>query len=153
TSEKHSGFQGSSLMGMVAVLIRVYCRFLSKVATLGFVLVSGAVFVPSADAGGYLAVKPTGGPYKWDGPVTLHFDLGPLGKLSNAQADAMVTEAVAEWTAAKIPGSTVQFIQGPDLSEDHGDGAGTDPNYDLNTPTTDGITAVIYDQTGLLTEQ
>lgn len=131
--------------------MKEFCVLLKKLAgTVSLLLL--LVQVDHVNGGGYLAVSPNGGPFRWDGPVTLNFDQGPLGKLSKEQADAMVLEAISEWTATHIPGSTVQFINGPDLAEDHGDGEGTDPNYDLNGPT-DGLTAVIYDQYGNLTEQ
>lgn len=103
-------------------------------------------------AGGYLAVDNTGTPFRWQGPVVVNLDVGPLGSLSNSQADQLVFEGLQKWSSPSIPHSTVQFQQGTDLVEDHGDGAGTDPNNDLATPTTDGLTAVIYDQFGLITE-
>src|SRR5690606_9906635 len=73
-----------------------------------------------------------------------------------AEADALAMSAINTWTSATIAGSCVQFVRGPVLSEDRGDGQGTDPNFDLctdpngNCPPSDGITAIIYDQTGAL---
>lgn len=105
-----------------------------------------------AHAGGYLAVDNTGQPYRWAGPVTVNLDLGPLGILSNDQADNLVLSGMRKWSAPNVPGSTVQIVQGPDLPEDNGDRLGTDPNYDRLTTTTDGLTAVIYDNYGDFTE-
>lgn len=102
-------------------------------------------------AGGYLAVDNTGQPYKWQGPITLHFDLGPLGKLSKTEADALTHAALAKWMDPELPGSGVQFVRGPDLTKDHGDGTEPNPAFDLFGPY-DGITPVIYDQNGLLTD-
>jgi len=96
-----------------------------------------------------MAVDNTGHPYKWGGPITLHFDLGPLGSLSKSQADALTESAMHAWTAPAIPGSNIQFIRGTDLTEDHGNGSSSNPALDLNPPY-DGITPVIYDQTGLI---
>lgn len=116
----------------------------------------GALTLPAVHAGGFLAVDNTGQPYKWDGPIEVRLDPGPLGRLNKAEADALAMSAINTWTSATIAGSGVQFVRGPDLSEDHGDGLGTDPNFDLctdpngNCPPSDGITAIIYDQTGAL---
>ena len=75
--------------------------------------------------------------------------MGPLGQLDKVQADALALDAMAQWTSSTVAGSAVQFARGPDLIEDHGDGQGTDPNFDYGLPS-DGITAVIYDQRGTL---
>jgi len=106
-------------------------------------------------AGGYLAVDTEGTPYKWTAPIVVNLDLGPLGKLTKAQADELALDAMSHWTSSNVPGSTIQFVRGPDLSEDNGDGLGTDPENefddDENAPT-DGLTAIIYDQTGAILE-
>ncbi len=110
------------------------------------------VATSAAPAGGYLAVDTTGQPFKWVGPITVNLDQGPLGKLSKSEADTFVLNAMSKWTATNISGSAVQFVRGPDLSEDHGDGQGADPNADYGK-TPDGITAIIYDQFGTYTDQ
>jgi len=106
----------------------------------------------AATAGGYMAVDNTGQPYKWSGPITLHLDLGPLGKLSKAEADDLTMSAAQTWMSPSLPGSTVQFVRGSDLSEDYGDGNDTGSEYDLDPPR-DGKTSIIYDQNGILIEQ
>lgn len=100
-------------------------------------------------ASGYIGVDNTGQPYKWAGDIVLRFDQGPLGSLSKAEADDLTLTAMHAWMEPNITGSTVHFVRGPDLDEDHGDGFGDDPAWDLNPPH-DGITPVIYDQTGAL---
>ncbi|PKO17605.1 hypothetical protein CVU37_08980 [candidate division BRC1 bacterium HGW-BRC1-1] len=103
-----------------------------------------------AGAGGYLAVTSGGVPYKWAPPITLNYDLGPLSATqNNAAGVALVNSAVAVWATANVPTCALSFTVGTPLSEDHGDGLGTDPNYDETVA--DGITPVIFDQSGILT--
>ncbi len=111
--------------------------------------------VSAGFAGGYLAVDSEGNPYKWAGGVTVNLDQGPLGRLTNAQADTMALESMRLWDASNIPDSAVQFIQAADLSEDFGDGSGVEvaPGYNLLTPPAGTTAAVIYDQTGALIDR
>lgn len=99
-------------------------------------------------AGGYLSLDNTGTPYKWANTVTVNLDQGPLGSLSNAQADVMALSGINRWANANIADCALSFVQGADLIEDHGDGLGTDPSTNLFG---DGITPIIYDQTGIIT--
>lgn len=131
---------------MISLMMRGGRKFL------GFIMVAAWLWLSfSARAGGYMAVDRTGQPYKWEGPITLHFDLGPLGKLSKAEADALTLTALSKWMDPELPGSGVQFVRGPDLTKDHGDGTEPNPAFDLFGPL-DGITPIIYDQNGLLTD-
>lgn len=116
-----------------------------------YAIVAVATLAPTmAGAGGYLAVHSSGNPYKWTNPITLNYDQGPLSAtVNNAAAAVLVGNAVGRWTTAQVSTSAVSFARGADLSEDHGDGLGSDPNY--NEALSDGITPVVYDQTGLLT--
>lgn len=111
--------------------------------------------VPAANAGGYLAVDINGDPYKWQGPITVNLDQGPLGDLSNEQADAMALGAIRLWDGTNIPDSALVFNEGANLSEDYGDGAGIEvaPGYNLLVPPSGTSAAVIYDQTGSLIDQ
>ena len=102
-------------------------------------------------AGGYLGITPTGAPKKWTAsPVVLNFDLGPVSAtVTNATGRAWVLDAITGWTTAQIPTSSLAFAAGSNLTEDHGDGLGTDPQfYDNVVP--DSYTPVIFDQQGLL---
>lgn len=130
-------------------MLSVSKQLLSKIQQT--LLIAVGVLSSSAMAGGYLAVDNTGQPYKWAGPVTVNLDQGPLGHLSKTQADALALDAMNQWTGTNIPGSGVQFLRGPDLSEDHGEGSSTNPEFDLYPPH-DGKTAVIYDQHGSIIE-
>lgn len=105
----------------------------------------------SAAAGSYIAVDNTGQPYKWQGPIEMRFDIGPLGRLSNEEADAFVLSAMDTWMHPQIPGSPVVFVQGEDLEEDQGDGVGPDIYWETGPPY-DGVSVVLYDQFGLLIE-
>ncbi len=125
---------------------RCFCRAsTSTLISLFFAITASAI------AGGFLAVDTSGNPYKWTGPITVNLDKGPLGHLNKAAADALALDAMNQWTVSNVPGSAVQFIRGADLSEDHGDGQNTNPEFDLFPPH-DGKTAVIYDQHGSIIE-
>ena len=109
----------------------------------------------TAQAGGYLRVDPiTGEPFRWDPtrPITVNFDLGPFGKLSKPEADALVERVMARWSSTAIPGTSVVFERGPDLTEDHGDGVSNNPALNLALEP-DSLTPIIYDQTGLILSQ
>lgn len=106
---------------------------------------------PRIYAGGYIGVTASGDPMKWfNTNVVLRYDQGPLGSLTNAQADTMVTDGMAVWT--NVVDSTIALSQdtvNPELSEDH-DGIGADPNFYESSP--DGVNPVIYDTDGTLIE-
>ncbi|CAN5367255.1 hypothetical protein BH11PSE11_BH11PSE11_38280 [soil metagenome] len=102
-----------------------------------------------AFAGGPLGVC-SGIPLKYPGAgtVTLNYDQGTLGPgRSKAQADALVTEAVALWT--NVPTATVSLARGADLPVDV-----TAANYlvYIDSPGTsaDGINPIIYDTDGTI---
>ncbi len=105
-------------------------------------------------AGGYLALNPiTGASKKWTAsPIILNFDLGPVSAtVNNATGRAWVLDAIQGWTTPQIPTSSLSFAAGTNLTEDHGDGAGTDPAFYDNF-VGDGLSPVIFDQTGLLVD-
>ncbi len=101
-------------------------------------------------AGGYLARgTSTGNPALWDDttPVVVNLDLGGLGSLSNAQADALVLDALNTWSNSELPSCALSFSIGTDLNSDH---AGTSiPQWDVDG---DGITPIIYDTDGSVTD-
>lgn len=106
-----------------------------------------------AGAGGYLNID-AGVPYKWGGTVTMRFDQGLLGSLTNAQADALANAALQKWSNAQIPNCSLVLQQDPvtpELAQDHAFNNGSDadsPTYNDAAP--DGISPMIYDQFGFL---
>ncbi|MFQ5600992.1 MAG: hypothetical protein ACE5G2_10630, partial [Candidatus Krumholzibacteriia bacterium] len=63
-------------------------------------------YAPAAHAGGPLLLSSPGTPYAWGtSAVDVYTDLGDLGPLANATADALTSSSVAEWSAV----STANF--------------------------------------------
>ena len=54
--------------------------------------------------------------YPGAGTVNLNYDQGPLGSRTKAQADAIVTNAVALWT--NVPTASITIGRGADLPVD-----------------------------------
>ncbi len=78
--------------------------------------------------------------------VNLNYDLGNLGPRTKAQADAIVTNAVALWT--NVPTATITIGRGADLPVDV-----TALNYPMyDSKFGDGINPVIYDTDGSIIE-
>lgn len=108
-----------------------------------FALASGA-----AHAAGPLAVC-NDGPrslvkYPGAGTISLRYDIGPLGARSKAQADVLVTNALAMWTNSST--ASITLSRGADLPVDV-----TTANYlTYYNNTSDGIFPVIYDTDGSL---
>lgn len=112
---------------------------------------SAALLGGNAFAGGYIVKgSVTGTPATWStaGPITVNLDQGSLGSLSNAQADALTMSALDLWSTSSIAGSALTFTQGADLSVDHT--GGNIPEWNV---TGDGISPVIYDNDGSVTNQ
>ena len=102
-----------------------------------------------AQAGGPLSVcndaAHTALKYPGAGTVNLAYDQGTLGSRTKAQADAIVTNAVALWT--NVPTATVTIGRAADLPVDV-----TTANYtSYYSNYSDGINPVIYDSNGSLT--
>ncbi|MCC5876942.1 MAG: hypothetical protein JJU11_12045 [Candidatus Sumerlaeia bacterium] len=116
----------------------------------GFLLGASIMATSGLQAGGFLFVdSETGEPLRWDtsNPIVYNLDIGPLGRLTKEEADAMAMRAFERWSATSIDGTTVTFERGPDLNEDHGDGISENPALNLELQP-DGLTPIIYDQRG-----
>ena len=101
----------------------------------------------SAFAGGPLNVcNQAAVKYPGAGTVNLHYDQGTLGVRSKAQADALISVAVANWT--NVTTATVSLGRGPDLPVDV-----TTANYTTYLDVfNDGLNPVIYDTDGSITD-
>ncbi len=115
--------------------------------TLFFSLFIQFIFLSHVNAGGPLRTAGANNtaPVVYDNggrDITLNYDLGTLGGRLNAQADALVNQAVGLWN--NVSTATISINQGNDLSQDIN---GTNFTSLLNK-FTDGINPVIYDSDG-----
>ena len=104
--------------------------------------------VAPADAGGPLALRAPGQPFRWpNGGLMIPFnpDQGGLGPLNNAQAVAQTTAAFAAWEA--IPSATATHINAGELSVDVDE---TNFVPFLNATAPDGLSAIVYDEDGAI---
>lgn len=118
---------------------------------------TGALLLPAmAGAGGFLALNPnTGAPLRWDAEqdVVYNLDQGGLGLLTKEQADAMVDRSLQAWSSDQLDSVSLKLTRGDDLSVDHGVTSRFADNPALFIRGIgDGLTPIVYDQTGLLTD-
>ncbi len=101
-------------------------------------------------AGGPLLVE-GGAPYRWStsSPVGLNLDQGPLGPLSNDEAQELLVAAAAAWDA--VPTSQLRLQLSSPLSRDV-EGLSAREFWNL-VETHDGTNPVILDSAGAITEE
>ncbi|HTE50656.1 MAG TPA: hypothetical protein VK698_07295 [Kofleriaceae bacterium] len=116
-------------------------------------LVAGAlslIAAPAAQAGGPLAVCSDGTPFLWPNGgqnVVWNADQGNLGNFDKAAADDLVESSFNQWQA--IDTATISFVQGADLPLNV-DETNFGPFFEPTAP--DGLSAIIYDDTGAIFE-
>jgi hypothetical protein len=108
------------------------------------------LLVAPAQAAGPLANCEDGVPFLWPNGgqnIVWNADLGGLGDLTKAEADNFVATSFAEWQ--NVTSSTISFVQGANLAVDV-DATNFLPFLEPTAP--DGLSAIVYDDTGEIFE-
>ncbi len=108
------------------------------------------LFAAPALAGGPLANCSDGVPFLWPNGgrnIVWNADLGELGALTKAEADTFVGNSFNAWT--NVPSSTISYVQGANLAVDV-DETNFVPFLEPTAP--DGLSAIVYDDTGAIFE-
>jgi hypothetical protein len=108
------------------------------------------IVAATAQAAGPLANCSDGVPFLWPNGgqnITWNADLGDLGELTKAEADAFVATSFAQWT--NVVSATISYAQGANLPVDV-DETNFMPFLEATAP--DGLSAIVYDDTGAIFE-
>jgi hypothetical protein len=108
------------------------------------------IVAATAQAAGPLANCSDGVPFLWPNGgqnITWNADLGDLGELTKAEADAFVATSFAQWT--NVASATISYAQGANLPVDV-DETNFMPFLEATAP--DGLSAIVYDDTGAIFE-
>jgi len=119
----------------------------------GLLLAGSLLATTAVQAGGALATCADGVPFRWgaagDGVgITFNPDQGDLGNLTNAEATALVAASFQVWE--DVPTSTATYVQGAALPVDVDI---TNFGEYLEPTGPDGLSAIVYDDTGEIFEQ
>ena len=114
------------------------------------VLAAPLLAVAPAHAAGPLANCGDGVPFLWPNGgqnIVWNADLGDLGNLTKVQADQFVGNSFTQWQ--NVPSATISYVQGVNLAVDV-DETNFEPFFDAAAP--DGLSAIVYDDTGAIFE-
>jgi hypothetical protein len=114
------------------------------------VLAAPLVGMLPAHAAGPLAKCDDGVPFVWPNGgrnITWNADQGGLGALTKAEADSFVAQSFSRWT--DVPSATISYVQGANLAVDV-DETNFEPFLEATAP--DGLSAIVYDNTGAIFE-
>ena len=106
--------------------------------------------IAPAHAGGPLANCDDGVPFLWANGgqnIVWNADQGDLGDLTKADADTFVETSFTQWQ--NVASSTISYVRGADLAVDV-DETNFEPFFDAAAP--DGLSAIVYDDTGAIFE-
>jgi hypothetical protein len=112
--------------------------------------VAALFVIASAEAGGPLANCEDGVPFLWPNGgrnIVWNADLGALGNLTKDEADDFVATSFSRWQG--VTSATVSYVQGANLVVDV-DETNFEPFLEAAAP--DGLSAIIYDDTGAIFE-
>lgn len=113
-------------------------------------LAAPLLVITAAHAAGPLANCEDGVPFLWANGgqnIGWNADQGDLGPLAKADADSLVGQSFGEWT--NVASSTISYAQGADLPVDV-DETNFVPFLEATVP--DGLSAIVYDDTGAIFE-
>jgi hypothetical protein len=117
---------------------------------IAWLLAAPLFFTAPAYASGPLAICKDGVPYLWPNGgrnITWNPDQGNLGLLTKTDADAFVGSSFARWQ--NVATSTISFVQGANLPINVDE---TNFMDYLEAPAPDGLSAIVYDDTGAIFE-